>query len=178
MHCTRGIHRSWGGAQRGRIAFRSVNRAGQAGYHPGMQKHHLLPLQLLSEDCFAPMFDAIGSKRSLFDDFRANGLLLPATEGAAISVGMPLHRGPHPNYNALVIARVGRIEEGWSATRHADPLGALRETRIRLRLLQSALRRRLLDERRRLVLNSKDPLGTGFDFTELDAMAEQLWAAT
>jgi hypothetical protein len=29
-----------------------------------------------------------------------------------------------------------------------------------------------------MILNSKDPLGTGFDFTELDAMAEELWKAT
>lgn len=49
---------------------------------------------------------------------------------------------------------------------------------MRLRLLQTALRRRLLDERKRLILNRKDPLGTGFDFAELDAMAEALWAST
>jgi hypothetical protein len=29
-----------------------------------------------------------------------------------------------------------------------------------------------------MILNSKDPLGTGFDFAELDAMAEELWKAT
>lgn len=49
---------------------------------------------------------------------------------------------------------------------------------MRLLLLQSALRRRLLSERRRMILNRKDPLGTGFDFTELDAMAEALWQST
>jgi hypothetical protein len=48
----------------------------------------------------------------------------------------------------------------------------------RLSLLQSALRKRLLADRRGIVLNREDPLGTGFDFTELDAMAELLWAAT
>jgi hypothetical protein len=35
----------------------------------------------------------------------------------------------------------------------------------------------LLAERWRILLNRKNPLGTGFDFTELDAMAEDLWAA-
>jgi len=44
-------------------------------------------------------------------------------------------------------------------------------------LLQAALRRQLLDQQRRLVLSRKDPLGAGFDFAELDAMAEALWAA-
>ncbi|WP_234035789.1 hypothetical protein [Erythrobacter insulae] len=49
---------------------------------------------------------------------------------------------------------------------------------MRLKLLQRALRTRLLQERRRFLLNRKDPLGTGFDFSELDAMAESLWDAT
>lgn len=91
---------------------------------------------------------------------------------------MPLHRGPHRHYNLMVIARVGRIEESWSSERLAEPEVALENALFRLALLQGALRRRLLAERRRLVLNKKDPLGTGFDFTELDAMAETLWSAT
>ena len=113
-----------------------------------------------------------------FDDFRANGLLLPATEDATIRTGMPLHRGPHRQYNELVIERVGRIEARWSQARLRDKQAALEEALLRLALLQSALRRRLLSERRRMILNRKDPLGTGFDFTELDAMAETLWDAT
>jgi hypothetical protein len=90
---------------------------------------------------------------------------------------MPLHRGPHPRYNEVVIARVGRIEARWSLARRHDDAAALIEALMRLHLLQRALRRRLLAQRRRVVLNRKDPLGTGFDFTELDAMAESLWAA-
>lgn len=58
------------------------------------------------------------------------------------------------------------------------PQEALEEAIFRLALLQRALRTRLLAERRRMVLNRKDPLGTGFDFSELDAMAETLWQAT
>lgn len=91
---------------------------------------------------------------------------------------MPLHRGPHRAYNQLVIERVGRIEESWSKDRLVDPDAAMRDALDRLGWLQNALRRRLLCERKRVVLNSKDPLGTGFDFTELDAMAEKLWAST
>lgn len=159
------------------IAFRRVNRPGSAGYDPGMQRHHLLPLQLLSRRCFCSMFDAIGYRQGVFHDFRNNGLLLPANEDTAVRDGMPLHRGPHPEYNAMVIARVGRIEEAWSRESPKDPAVALDEALYRLALLQAALRKRLLYERHRLVLNNKDPLGTGFDFTELDAMAEQLWNA-
>lgn len=124
------------------------------------------------------MFDAIGRAPVGFDDFRANGLLLPATEAASVRTGMPLHRGPHRQYNDMVIERVGRIEYSWSKACARSPEAALEEALLRLQLLQSALRNRLLSERHRFVLNRRDPLGTGFDFTELDAMAEALWEAT
>lgn len=124
------------------------------------------------------MFDCLDVKQIGFDDFRANGLLLPATESSALRLGMPLHRGPHREYNTMVIERVGCIERHWSKLNSSDPGAAMTDALMRLALLQSALRRRLLAECRRLVLNRKDPLGSGFDFTELDAMAEALWQAT
>lgn len=160
------------------IPFRKVNARDSLEYDPGLQRHHLLPRQLLSARFFKSMFDEIGRPSVGFDDFRANGLLLPATDEATLRTGMPLHRGPHRQYNELVIERVGRIEERWSQARATDPEDAVVEALTRLTLLQSALRRRLLSERRRMILNRKDPLGTGFDFTELDAMAEALWAST
>lgn len=124
------------------------------------------------------MFEMIGRQTVGFDDFRANGLLLPATGEASLRTGMPLHRGPHRHYNELVIERVGRIEAYWSQFRVKDAEEALTNALDRLALLQSALRRHLLNERRRMILNRKDPLGSGFDFAELDAMAESLWKAT
>lgn len=92
------------------ISFRSVNCPGTVGYDPGLQRHHLLPRQLLSQRCFGAMFETVGRAVVGFDDFRANGLLLPATETVTMRTGMPLHRGPHRRYNEVVIARVGRIE--------------------------------------------------------------------
>jgi hypothetical protein len=142
-----------------------------------LQRHHLVPCQLLSQHCFGRLFAEIGREQVGFDDFRRNGLLLPATERTSIRTGMPLHRGPHRRYNEVVIGRVGRIEAHWSQMRRKDQQGALIEALMRLHLLQSALRRQLLAERRRVLLNRRDPVGTGFDFTELDAMAEALWAA-
>ncbi|MFU7528944.1 AHH domain-containing protein [Qipengyuania sp. ASV99] len=165
-------------ARRRLIPFRSVNRCGTPGFDKGLQRHHILPRQLLSKHCFGLMFEKIGRASVGFDDFRANGLLLPATDEASLRTGMPLHRGPHRQYNELVLERVGRIEEHWSATQGKDTETAMREALERLTLLQSALRKRLLSDRRRMVLNRKDPLGTGFDFSELDAMAELLWEAT
>jgi hypothetical protein len=167
-----------GGAVRQRLPFRTINRPSHPGYQPGMQRHHLLPRQLLTVPCFGAMFDRLGRERVGFDDFRRNGLLLPCTDRAALGFGLPLHRGPHWDYNAMVCERVGGIESGWARRCVHRPDDALEEALMRLGLLQRALRRRLLAERRRLRLNRADPLGAGRDFAELDAMAELLWRET
>lgn len=171
-----GAHAS---GQRGRLPFRAVNRRDAAGYDPGLQRHHLLPCQLLHRRCFGTMFDAIGRHRIGFDDFRANGLLLPAETRAALRMGLPLHRGPHRSYNALVMERVGQIEARWATARRASPDPAREEALMRLGLLQRALRRRLLQPHgRRMALSRRDPAFDQIDFAELDAMADMLWGAT
>lgn len=163
---------------RQRIPFRAVNRRDGPDYDPGLQRHHLLPRELLGHRCFAPLLASLGRERLCFEDFRVNGLLLPARDEAAVRTGLPLHRGPHRHYNGMVVERVGQIEARWSATRPRAPDIALFEAWERLELLQRALRRRLLDQQRRLRLNRRDPLGSGIDFSQLDAMAERLWPAT
>ncbi len=163
---------------RQRISFRAVNRRDAADYDAGLQRHHILPRQLIGRACFGPLWTELGRDRLCFDDFRHNGLLLPANDDAAVRVGLPLHRGPHRSYNEMVIERVGQIEQTWSATRPRAPEVALAEALERLQLLQRALRRRLLDQQRRLRLNRRDPLGGGVDFAQLDAMAALLWPAT
>ena len=161
---------------RSRLSFRSVNRKDLPGYDPGMQRHHLLPRQLLSRRCFGLFFETLGRERVGFDDFRRNGLLLPASDQAAIRFGLPLHRGPHGQYNALVIERVGQIEGHWSGLRARAPEIAANQATMRLGLLQKALRRRLLDPLgKRFALNRRDPLGHSVDFSELDAMIDALW---
>ena len=165
-------------AVRGTLPFSRVNRAGEPGHQAGMQRHHLLPTQLLSARCFGLMFERIGRDHVGFDDFRRNGLLLPANERSAVRIGLPLHRGPHRHYNEMVVERVGQVEEGWSAMRPRAPEIALEQALMRLTLLQSALRRRLLADTRRLRLNRFDPLGTGRDFSQIDALVEDLWCET
>ena len=157
---------------RGRLPFRSVNRRGTPGYDPGLQRHHLLPRQLLSRRCFATMFEALGVQATGFDDFRANGVLLPAREEAVWRTLLPLHR-----YNGMVLDRVGRIESAWAVYRRCDPQKAAEQALMQLGLLQSALRRRLFDQSRPIMLNRRDPSSRQPDFRELDAMAEALWAA-
>lgn len=165
-------------ALRPAIAFRRVNRRGCPGYQPGMQRHHLLPAQLLGKRCFRRLFDRLGRERVGFDDFRRNGLLLPATEHDAIRSRLPLHRGPHGSYNELVIERVGQIEGDWARGRACAPDDALELAAMRLALLQGALRRRLLTGPGRVRLNRRDPLGTDRDFTALDTLVESLWQAS
>ena len=163
---------------RQRLSFRSVNRSDALGYEPGLQRHHLLPRQVLTRTCFRPMLTALGRETLDFDDFRRNGLLLPANDQAALTIGLPLHRGPHPDYNAMVIERVGLIEAAWSAQRLRGPAGALDVAYEQLAQLQAKLRIQLLDQQSRLRLNRRDPLGQDLDFGELDAMAATLWPVT
>lgn len=163
--------------RRFRVPFRAVNRRGTQGHDPTMQRHHLLPRQLLNRTCFGSMFAVLGRERIGFDDFRINGLLLPSCESVARRTALPLHRGPHRDYNSMVIERVGEIEATWAALRVSDCEAAGHAAIDQLHTLQNTLRKQLLDETRPIQLNSKDPVGPGVDFTDLDAMSEILWAA-
>lgn len=164
---------------RTRLPFWAVNQREDPGYEQGLQRHHLLPRQLLSYRCFGPLIDDLGRDRIGFDDFRSNGLLLPANDRASARIGLPLHRGPHRAYNLLVIERVGQIEGSWSALRLRAPEIAHVEAVQRLKLLQAALRRRLLDPGRKpLALNRHDRLGMHQDFSDLDALVDTLWPVT
>ena len=164
-------------SKRAHLPFRCVNMRGAPGYDPSLQRHHLLPVQLLSRRCFGALFDTIGRDTVGFEDFRRNGMLLPAKEEAVWRTLLPLHRGPHHDYNCMVMTRVGVIEEGWSTTRLRNEDRAAFEAIEALGRLQNALRRRLLDQARPIMLNRRDPAVCDPDFGELDAMAETLWSA-
>ena len=77
----------------------------------------------------------------------------------------------------MVIERVGEIEATWAALRVSDCEAAGHAAIDQLHTLQNTLRKQLLDETRPIQLNSKDPVGPGVDFTDLEAMSEILWAA-
>lgn len=164
--------------ERAILPFARINRSGSPGHDPALQKHHLLPLALISGGRFERFLSAIDPGGRLFADFRVNGLLLPCRERQALRLGLPLHRGPHPRYSEIVWQRVGQIEREWAGSTDQVPASARTNSRMRLALLQRGLRRLLIAPGRRLRLNTSDPLGYGRDFTELDRMAELLWAAT
>lgn len=164
---------------RGPLSFRAVNSPGTPGYRAGMQRHHLLPRQLLSRSWFTRLVDSLGRERLGIDDFRSNGLLLPAVEQAAQVLGLPLHRGPHAHYNQVVLECVGQIKAGWQTGQLRNPDLAQRELVMPLRLLQHALRRSLLQPKTTFArLNLRDPRWQSLDFSELDAMAEMMWAVS
>ncbi len=171
--------------------FSSINRRGSPGYSPGWQRHHLLPRQLLSCSSLEHFFAELVPQGLGFENFGANGVLLPATERLALKHGLPLHRGPHRLYNELVLERVTAIEMSWSQSRKGrraaggmalDPAVRQRadgDALERMALLQRALKRRLVTAAGRpLILNRKDPIGAHIDFSHLDAMAELLWQDT
>nr|WP_281276769.1 AHH domain-containing protein [Alteraurantiacibacter aquimixticola] len=161
------------------MSFRAVNKPGQPGYQKGMQRHHLLPRQLINSPTLGRLFEGVGRDRIGFDDFRFNGLLLPAMEQASAVLGLPLHRGPHRQYSEVVAERVAQIEREWSRMYATDPEQAGQTALMRMRLLQAALRRSLLRPGRRwLKLNRNDQLDSGVDFSELDAMADTIWSDT
>ena len=160
------------------LPFAAVNRAGRPGHACDLQRHHLLPRQALEWPALGRMFSALGRERIGFDDFRRNGMLLPARESAVLRLGLPLHLGPHRDYNRMVIERLGMIEEAWSGERGRNGDAARDAALMRIALLQSALRRRILDRCRPVRFNRADRLGYGRDFALLDRLAEELWAAS
>lgn len=164
--------------RRAALPFGAVNRPGRHGHAADMQRHHLVPRQAIALPAFQRFFAAVGRERIGFDDFRRNGMLLPSRASAVLRLGLPLHLGPHRDYNGMVIERLGTIEAGWSRHRSRDEGSARAAVLMRIGLLQAALRKRILDQARPLRFNRADPLGHGRDFTLLDRLAEELWTAS
>lgn len=160
------------------LSFRVVNRRGSPQYDPGLHRHHLLPRQVGTLRCFTRMTVRLGKERLALDDFRQNGILLPAHEEAVWRTSLPLHRGPHRLYNEMVIARFGEIEAMWSMAKRRNAQSADTDALEALADLRRTLLLQLLDRRRPLQLNRQDPLGAVVDFAAIDDMAEELWRAT
>ena len=140
----------------------------------GFQKHHLIPVQLLKKSTFLRMFEI--AQQAGFDsrDFKSNGIYLPAKERLAIETGRPLHRGPHPQYNALVCERLGLIE---ASIQNKNSVTDANNIAFRLSYLQKALRRSLLKKPRCITLNKRDPMSRITDFTSLDNNVDLIWSS-
>jgi A nuclease family of the HNH/ENDO VII superfamily with conserved AHH len=126
----------------------------------GFHRHHIIPVEITERPAFSIMF---GHLRSIgFDpqDFGTNGLHLPCTERMAMVFDLPLHRGPHPQYNDVVATRVAEIAH--------LPIG---DAFLNMRLLQLVLRQSL---RSRHTLQPLGPSGVAIDFRTLEVEAQFL----
>lgn len=100
------------------------NLGGKVG--DGLQAHHLIPQELFRTD---PALKR--AVRGGFDmDASYNGLLIPTTASDSLSMGMPFHRGSHPNYTQSVQRELYQLQtrsliEGWSDARVAQEVRAL-----------------------------------------------------
>lgn len=143
---------------------------------PGFQAHHVLPVAVFSGATFGNAFGML--RVDGFDPryFNINGLLLPATEQAALDTGRPLHRGPHRRYNAVVFERVSSIICEMDRRHRSDAARA--DAVQRLDLLISALRRCLSGDRDWIFLNSRDPMHSNAAFHDLDGAIDLLWLVT
>lgn len=130
---------------------------------PGFQRHHLIPVNLIQRRAFAPVF--LLAKSVGFDarNFLSNGTLLPATEVMVEQTGLPLHRGPHPQYDQLVADCLNEISNGIANDPSVAPILAYR----RISELQGRLRRALNNDAS-LMLNRNDPRGAICPLFKLD----------
>jgi A nuclease family of the HNH/ENDO VII superfamily with conserved AHH len=93
------------------LRFRSVNQRASVGYRNGWQRHHLIPQQIEGQGEAGNVIASIVRFGFSLDDFARNGMLLPGSEPVASASGLPVHAGPHPNYNRRVARLVAGIGE-------------------------------------------------------------------
>ncbi len=145
------------------VSFREARRYRPEGFHA----HHLIPIEVNSMQSLAI---TIGATRAAgFDpnDFRSNGMFLPAIEKNAACFRLPLHRGPHPTYNRLVADRIAEL-------RQLPPI----QLPQALNALQSALRVALRTDQNGLSDVTECKLRTSPDFRKIDGHIDILWSAT
>ncbi|HEY9092189.1 AHH domain-containing protein [Parasphingorhabdus sp.] len=159
------------------MRFSKVNRKNDAGYNPCYQRHHLIPLQAATIAEVREALEWMSSGGFDFDNFKTNGVLLPSDEHMALRTGHPLHRGPHPRYNELVIERlllIIRLSEQVD-----NEIQRKSFFRLRIGLLQSTLRRALVGSPLPVFrLNKRDPGLSSSDFARLDNCVDALYTAT
>lgn len=143
----------------------------------GFQRHHLVPIAVLHRPQMAAMFEHLQREGFALQQFGRNGLMLPASEAAAIRSGHALHRGPHHGYSDVIAARVERVRAHFETQAVADPWLARRTAIMRLALLQDVMRRALTDRHGGgFWLNRRDPMRLFADRPYLDEAIDALFA--
>jgi A nuclease family of the HNH/ENDO VII superfamily with conserved AHH len=137
----------------------------------GFQRHHVIPVNVIGRSVFAGLFAIVSQVGFSPHSFVANGLLLPSTEAMAVQTGLPLHRGPHKQYDALIAEGLDII---WEEMRR----GSIANNVNILRLLSEFVGhiRRTLQHDGTLLLNRNDPRSTHRPLSRLDSDILQLGA--
>ncbi|MEP2987669.1 MAG: AHH domain-containing protein [Parasphingorhabdus sp.] len=155
------------------IPFSQINRPNDANHRPNYQRHHLIPRQAGSEAGLQNVFHDSQDSGFNLEDFEINGILLPSCENEALRTGWPLHRGPHPRYNEIVIERLVHISKlGDRIDKSVERQSFIQ---FRLFLLLSSLHSGLNKQRfKKISLNHRDPLRSNQKFDLIDSRIEQL----
>lgn len=138
------------------LVFRTPTRC---GWH----RHHLLPNSLQQYPDLRDFTDALSITGFDLGDFGTNGMFLPADETIASTVHLPLHRGSHHTYNAIVIAALDLVRHGVGRLEPRGQIAALRGLQARLRTM---LRTSALNGD--VCLASRDPFGCSANAASLD----------
>jgi len=108
----------------------------------------------------------------LLGDFATNGMFLPAEEALARAARLPLHRGSHRTYNAVVADALDRMRI-CVLRRSIRPSGHIASVRGLQRRLRTLLQLSALDAE--VMLASRDPFGTIPFAAALDNKTDELF---
>jgi hypothetical protein len=121
-------------------------------------------VNIIDSGVFAGLFALVAHVGFNPHSFLANGQLLPSTEAMAVQTGLPLHRGPHKQYDELIAAGLNIIWEEMQRGAVCDNVAALQ-------LLSDFIgqMRRTLQHGGTLLLNRHDPRSTDCPLSKLDS---------
>jgi hypothetical protein len=127
-------------------------------WYKNFQQHHIIPIAVLNHPDLRSKFKPLEQHGFSPHDFTANGILLPCTETAAQKYRLPLHRGPHKDYNNLVLECVTIIFSKYDIERgtEREKFRAVED----LARLQASLKAMLRQGKAIIFLNSYDPNST------------------
>ena len=121
-----------------------VNTRGSPDFAEGWQRHHIIPKQCLSNARTKDFLSAMSGIGFRVNDFTTNGILLPSTSAEAASANLPIHSGPHPEYNAKMIDAIECIARQFH---FAEDGGEAQAALSQVRLVQARLRVSMYQDR-------------------------------
>jgi hypothetical protein len=99
--------------------FASVNSRGSPNYLDGWHKHHVFTSQCRNDRELHLIFVAMEARGVSLNDFRFNGMLLPAVERESHRANLPLHVVGHKFYNHGLLEHLHQIRRLCDTTKTA-----------------------------------------------------------